>query len=567
VERIVKEVIQLSGTNGFDGELSSGSNSPGRSRRMKHRTLQHEPKSKEKKSFLVNNTLQHYNDCVKPAKEFEDTYATSLQQRLQMQHSKEQSVPDLFQLSAGAVNSPRGPSPPNKLVSRMRKRRGTQLQQEASISGGSAGSGGDIEMSILVGSAPSTNSELGEFVDSQKVVAQVSEKRKIETEKLSKIQATLVGLCESETNYLNKLQLVIDEFLTPMRLKAQEQSLLGSPGTKSTIRSSKGFMREFDGMNVFSNIESLHQISVDVSKELTIVLEKWPKKGIRGPFVMLLNVVTAYKHYIANWNNVHEILDNNKSPVSIFLQERAHKSQQDLLNLLSLPLTRLPQYEAVLLEILSTLPSIHVEYPSLRDIYQQLKSFVQELDSIRHRSENSACILRIMRRMVKYDGSLVEEGRLFIYEDQVSFTKNKKKYHGVMSLFSDSVLLARYGHYSNSLKFNSHLRLNNCAVEADGSSVSIFGSSDKLWSFRLKIRETSDITGLIEKEHAILISTTSSESKEKWLTMINKVIQNLENIRVFGATLTKYKEFPPFFKEIAIIFEQHCDRYWRRRIV
>lgn len=50
----------------------------------------------------------------------------------------------------------------------------------------------------------------------------------------------------------------------------------------------------------------------------------------------------------------------------MFLQEREIETHQDLLNLLSLPLARLPQYEAILYDILGTLPSVHPDYAALK---------------------------------------------------------------------------------------------------------------------------------------------------------------------------------------------------------
>lgn len=59
IDRLVKEVTQLSRATGTDEELSSGGSSPNRpGRRIKHKTLHESKSTKEKRrDLLVNSTL------------------------------------------------------------------------------------------------------------------------------------------------------------------------------------------------------------------------------------------------------------------------------------------------------------------------------------------------------------------------------------------------------------------------------------------------------------------------------------------------------------------------------
>eukprot|EP00026_Physarum_polycephalum_P003833 Phypoly_transcript_03849.p1 GENE.Phypoly_transcript_03849~~Phypoly_transcript_03849.p1 ORF type:complete len:698 (+),score=96.28 Phypoly_transcript_03849:77-2170(+) len=503
VERVINEVNHLANqvqvSIGGDDDGSGSGSSPGTGRRSgsrnskAHKTLVFKqpatPSKDRRREILLNSTLQYSSFRAK--------------------QSKEQSVPDLHVLLANKSQ--------NRVSSRNRKRRSTHEDDQ-----------------VIPEEQEKENKAVG---------SDVEERQKIESEKISKIAVILVQLTESEANYMNKLQILVEEFLIPMRTKVQEQTL-GSPGGKGTLRTSKGPMKDFEGINAFLTVENLAQISTDFYKELMLILEKWPKYGIKSPFVMLLNVASQYKEYVSNWNTIHEMLGNTKSAMTAFLHDRAIKSQQDLLNLLSLPLTRLHQYEAVLHEILGTLPTVHADYSALRDAYQQLKNFVQELDNVRHRSENGACILRIMRRMVNFDGSLMEEGRLFIYEDQVTFVIGKKKHNGVISLFSDILLLARYAHYSNNLKYKCQVSLTHCTIfpttELDDKNT---------FTFRIKVRDP-DNSFNNEKEQAFLVYTSTAEAKDKWLTHLNKTVQNVEAKKVFGASLLKCKEMPPFLKKL-----------------
>jgi len=295
---------------------------------------------------------------------------------------------------------------------------------------------------------------------------------------------------------------------------------------------------------LFSNIESLLKISEDFSTELKKILEKGPKGGIKEPFMLLLVNINAYKAYFSNWNNVNDLLNSNtKSSLSVFLKQREVRCQQGLLNLLSLPVTRLPQYEIVLHDILGTLPSIHTDYNFLKDAYQNLKSFVQELDSIRCRSENDAHILKIMRRMARFDGSLLEEGRRFVLEDEVHCVINKKKHEGLLTLFSDMLLFARYLHYSNKLKYKCHVPLTYATLIPDPET-------EEKNAIKLIVKVLPESGNAIEHDCVFLIAFPSVEMKDKWIAQVKQVLHSVATKKVFGVSIMRTNVEPTFLRKL-----------------
>lgn len=104
------------------------------------------------------------------------------------------------------------------------------------------------------------------------------------------------------------------------------------------------------------------------------------------------------------------------------------------------------------------------------------------------------------------------------------------------------LLFARYAHYSNNLKYKCHVRLLHCTISPSTEL------EDKN-TFRLKVK-AFDSSFTNEKELTFLIYAPTPEAKEKWLTHLQKVVQNIEAKRVFGASLLKCKEMPFFLKKL-----------------
>jgi len=154
--------------------------------------------------------------------------------------------------------------------------------------------------------------------------------------------------------------------------------------------------------------------------------------------------------------------------------------------------------------------------------------------------------------MARFDGSLMEEGRFFILEAEVSFIINKKKHSGMLSLFSDILLFARNSHYSNKLKYKRQVRLTYATLVNDPET-------EEKNAIKIVVRTLPESGNNYDQESSFLISFTSAEQKEKWVAHIQQVLRDIALKKVFGAPLSQSGEGMPRFLQKVLSYLYKAD--------
>jgi len=351
-------------------------------------------------------------------------------------------------------------------------------------------------------------------------------------EQLNKRNTCFVKLMEVEKEYLNTLNVLIKEFLEPVR----------------TSFGSKPLMEIQDMATVFSNVESLPAGHKIIHNSLQALYDnEWPL--LNGLGAVLLNMAPSlklYEAYFQNYrsaNNALQQLHNTKKKNWMqFLSEKAEQGLE-LEKLLAAPVKQINTYEELISSIAQyTLP----EFPDYNDIQTASTMMKKVHDYIKEqkaRSELTAKVLNVQRQLIGFEGpNLVSQSkRRYKMEGEVEHNKKTKK----LFLFNDLLLITRptsKGMFKMDVKA---VEIETCAVREEKASATEFT--------------------LTSGGHSWKFVTRSEMERMRWVTEILNQIHNLKEDKVFGVNLARVVErenrpIPRIVEEtISIIVEKWLD--------
>jgi cAMP-dependent protein kinase regulator len=142
-----------------------------------------------------------------------------------------------------------------------------------------------------------------------------------------------------EANYHRNLQVLVTDFLVPLRKAAESNSLPITPE---------------DVASMFSNVEMLLNIHNQLAPEASKIPSITPAE-IAKVFAKAYPGLKFYNEYIKNWKVASEIIEKKRSeePIAQFLKNPTRASQ-DLYSLLRAPVDRVPKIVAFLKDVFAT---------------------------------------------------------------------------------------------------------------------------------------------------------------------------------------------------------------------
>uniref|UniRef100_A0A8C8RLU3 Rho guanine nucleotide exchange factor 38 n=1 Tax=Pelusios castaneus TaxID=367368 RepID=A0A8C8RLU3_9SAUR len=186
----------------------------------------------------------------------------------------------------------------------------------------------------------------------------------------------IAELVQTEKDYLNDLELCIREVVTPLR-------------NKEVVR--------FDVDGLFSNIESVHQISaklLSLLEEATADVEL-PMQVIGEVFLQIKGPLEdTYKIYCYHHDDAHTMLESYEKDEEL-KQHLRHcvqslKGKPNLMDMGSLmikPIQRVMKYPLLLCELLNSTPASHPDHKALQDAFAAMKDINVNINELKRRKD------------------------------------------------------------------------------------------------------------------------------------------------------------------------------------
>nr|XP_005287933.1 rho guanine nucleotide exchange factor 38 [Chrysemys picta bellii] len=192
----------------------------------------------------------------------------------------------------------------------------------------------------------------------------------------------IAELVQTEKDYLNDLELCIREVVQPLR-------------NKQIVR--------FDVDGLFSNIESVHQISAkllslleeataDVDPPMQVIGEVFLE--IKGP------LEDTYKIYCYHHDDAHTMLESYEKDEELkqhlkhcvqslkkIYEEEGKPNLMDMGSLMIKPIQRVMKYPLLLCELLNSTPASHPDHKALQDAFAAVKDINVNINELKRRKD------------------------------------------------------------------------------------------------------------------------------------------------------------------------------------
>uniref|UniRef100_A0A8B9SBB2 Rho guanine nucleotide exchange factor 38 n=1 Tax=Apteryx owenii TaxID=8824 RepID=A0A8B9SBB2_APTOW len=202
-------------------------------------------------------------------------------------------------------------------------------------------------------------------------------KEQITRQMMAKRVKIIAELMQTEKDYINDLDLCIREVIQPLR-------------NKQIVR--------FDVDGLFSNIESVHQIS---AKLLSLLEEA--TADVEPPMQVIGPLEDTYKIYCYRHDDAHTMLESYEkdeelkhfclqgvSPyvtISFCINYRGKPNLMDMGSLMIKPVQRVMKYPLLLCELLNSTPASHPDHKALQDALFAMKNINVNINELKRRKD------------------------------------------------------------------------------------------------------------------------------------------------------------------------------------
>jgi hypothetical protein len=220
-------------------------------------------------------------------------------------------------------------------------------------------------------------------------------------------------LLSSEENYVRSLNRLKEEYLNPLRLRAQQGKPIISLARIALI---------------FSNIEFILSLNTELLMKLRARIQAWSPTQVVGDIMIEAapSLRHTYTQYVNNYDQALKTLNwclQKENSFAFFLESKEQASlQQQMSQLVSnqrssptitanntkntqpylslpafliMPVQRLPKYELLLQELLKYTPKEHPDYNLLQRALQQIKETTNFVNENKRNAENLSKLLSI----------------------------------------------------------------------------------------------------------------------------------------------------------------------------
>eukprot|EP01112_Ceratiomyxa_fruticulosa_P013411 TRINITY_DN3773_c0_g2_i1.p1 TRINITY_DN3773_c0_g2~~TRINITY_DN3773_c0_g2_i1.p1 ORF type:complete len:751 (-),score=149.20 TRINITY_DN3773_c0_g2_i1:995-3247(-) len=207
----------------------------------------------------------------------------------------------------------------------------------------------------------------------------------------------LSDLIKNENQYLDKLNLMIKSYLTPLRAQLQKgSSLLSSAPILSTE----------DLRCIFSNIEIIRGVHEGLLRDMQNLASDWPAiESIGESILRKAPDLKVYGEYVTNikaaLDTFNRVYETNPRFVQ-FLDERQVENHMDpgLMALMSVPLNQISQYSFQLSRLVKATPSSLSDHDSLLSASVIMGESYNLITQAMNQSSERALLLDVQRRLV-----------------------------------------------------------------------------------------------------------------------------------------------------------------------
>lgn len=347
----------------------------------------------------------------------------------------------------------------------------------------------------------------------------------------------------TERTYVENLELMVREYLVPLRAKACEPRAFITPETVATL---------------FSNVEALIPVHKEFLAKLEERLAEWDnaKTPLSDIFNKLAPALKLYVQYVSSFDRSSNVLTAllENSDFRKWHEAVCHKPELKMLRLnafLIMPVQRVPRYELLLRELVKNTASAHPDHEGLKDAYEMIQKVAEDINEGKRDAEAREKVSEYQELLKDQITNLAQPHRRYIDECMAVRDRGEGLQSCFLLLFNDVMLVTQR-------KGKTILVLLD-QLPLAGAEVVLLpdNASQQKWQFGLQVKcgvraanfymETKSVRDRwLEKASALTRTLTRSESS---LSLTRMAMQEMGEIErqesilgsVFGGARKKEK--------------------------
>ena len=248
-------------------------------------------------------------------------------------------------------------------------------------------------------------------------------------------------IAKSERSYVNALQMLVSQYLKPMRAGSVKVS-------------------DADLRTIFGDVEVIKNFGEAILEKFEDTVGTWDsEQSLLGPtFLEFAAYLKVYAGYINGFNDAIDCvgrLEQTSPPFAAFLEEQRDVTDgHGLADFLIQPIQRVPRYRMLLEELLKHTPEDHADHPKCVGALDQIKHIATELNEAKRTAELKLITMNRLRQLNAVD--LMEPHRSIVTDGMLeceiplpggSFAENMDDMSAAAShifLFTDILIHAVY---------------------------------------------------------------------------------------------------------------------------
>jgi FYVE/RhoGEF/PH domain-containing protein 5/6 len=262
--------------------------------------------------------------------------------------------------------------------------------------------------------------------------------------RISKLRNTALNfLIAPESERLRKRNMALREIVSTERVFVNNLMELQKSIILPLKATSHNFISEKEVGILFSNLESIAGLNIQILESMEERIEAWPSESrFADIFIEKAPVLRLYTDYLNNYEQQVLLLTKLEKKPAFMQYIKACKAKMNLANYLILPVQRLPRYEILLEGLKRYTAEEHVDYPNIIAALDKVKELNQHVDKKKKDKDNRLTINEI-QKAISGVPTLYVAHRQFIREGLIDVLNGKKKEKLYVYLFTDFILLTK----------------------------------------------------------------------------------------------------------------------------
>jgi len=334
-------------------------------------------------------------------------------------------------------------------------------------------------------------------------------------------------IVETEKNYVQYLQVLIDIFEKPLTIRSQCSS---SPITLDQVR------------EIFSAIIEIHNFHVLLLQRLDERYKNWSQtEKIADIFIDIIHFLKMYTQYVNNYNlALNTLATCMKNPVFVMFIKKCESHPQcsgkDFNSLLITPIQRIPRYSLLLEELRKNTWKEHPDFENIQIAARRMRETAEIINERKREYEAMSKIMAIQDIVAGNFEPFCKPHRRFIRESkdgELSIVVDQRAKVRQFFLFNDILVLAGKNDavFSNGkrYKFEREIALNRCVLRMN---IPLKGEdkNDKS-ELQFQIVVVNYVGTHIQSQESITVTCPTLQIKNAWIEDLKKSIILLKEKR------------------------------------